>query len=202
MTPYDKSDKAIEDFGKTILTLLNNLRLKISTGNKSLSSIQKETDKTYQNILSSALKIYLSSAKEYLPDLTQKILKSWLEEYNPVTEYLFFNEFERKRDRYAEGIYTILQNGKSIHGSDMLTLNKKYSKYIKQQLEEYSIFIVDKALIEKYKKEGVKKVKWNTEVDDSTCEKCKSLDGKVFDIDKAPSKQHYGCRCYYTEVKE
>lgn len=201
MTPYDKVDKEISDFNKTILTLLNNLRLKISIGNKSLSSIQKETNKTYQNILSIALKIYLSSAREYLPDLTQKSLKSWLNEYNPVTEYLFFNEFERKRDRYAEGIYTILQNGKSIHGSDMLTLNKKYSKYIKQQLEEYSIFIVDKALIEKYKNGGVKKVKWNA-IDKDACEKCKSLDGKVFDIDKAPSKRHYGCRCYYTEVKE
>ena len=201
MTPYDKVDKEISNFNKTILILLNNLRLKISTGNKSLSSIQKETNKTYQNILSNALKIYLSSAKEYLPDLTQKSLKSWLNEYNPVTEYLFFNEFERKRDRYAEGIYTILQNGKSIHGSDMLTLNKKYSKYIKQQLEEYSIFIVDKALIEKYKNGGVKKVKWNA-IDKDACEKCKSLDGKVFDIDKAPSKRHYGCRCYYTEVKE
>ena len=159
MTPYDKVDKEISNFNKTILILLNNLRLKISTGNKSLSSIQKEVNKTYQNILSNALKIYLSSAKEYLPDLTQKSLKSWLNEYNPVTEYLFFNEFERKRDRYAEGIYTILQNGKSIHGSDMLTLNKKYSKYIKQQLEEYSIFIVDKALMEKYKKRGSKKSK-------------------------------------------
>ncbi len=55
--------------------------------------------------------------------------------------------------------------------------------------------------IDFWKRRGVKKVKWIASLGDRTCEKCKKLNGKTFDIDKVPKRPHKDCRCAIIKIK-
>lgn len=56
---------------------------------------------------------------------------------------------------------------------------------------------------EEYKHYDVKKVEWLTASDERTCPICKPLNGKIFDIDKAPDiPAHPNCRCVLLPVIE
>lgn len=48
---------------------------------------------------------------------------------------------------------------------------------------------------------GVKKVKRNEILDNRICSECKALDGKIFDLDKAPGVMHPLCRGFNTIVE-
>ena len=52
----------------------------------------------------------------------------------------------------------------------------------------------NEAFISFCKETGVKKVKRNETLDSKTCEKCRSLHGKIYDLDKAPGIIHPLCR--------
>ena len=45
-----------------------------------------------------------------------------------------------------------------------------------------------------------KKYRWISESGKNTCEKCKSLDGKVFDINDLPKRPHPNCKCRVEEI--
>ena len=61
----------------------------------------------------------------------------------------------------------------------------------------YADLVADEATLQAFKDAGVKRVRWRTEEDEKVCKYCRPLDGKVFDIDKVPPKQHWGCRCWF-----
>lgn len=42
--------------------------------------------------------------------------------------------------------------------------------------------------------------KWITEAGKNTCERCKSLNGKIFDKDNLPKRPHPNCRCRVEEI--
>lgn len=52
----------------------------------------------------------------------------------------------------------------------------------------------NQAFISFCKETGVKKIKRNETLDSETCEECRSLHGKIFDLDKAPGIIHPMCR--------
>lgn len=52
----------------------------------------------------------------------------------------------------------------------------------------------NEAFISFCKETGVKKIKRNETLDSRTCEECRSLHGKIFDLDKAPGIIHPLCR--------
>jgi len=57
--------------------------------------------------------------------------------------------------------------------------------------------------IEEYKQHKIKKVEWLTAGDEKTCPICAPLNGKIFDIDKAPEiPAHPNCRCVILPVVE
>ena len=45
-----------------------------------------------------------------------------------------------------------------------------------------------------------KKYRWISESGKNTCEKCKSLDGKVFDLKDLPKRPHPNCKCRVEEI--
>lgn len=45
-----------------------------------------------------------------------------------------------------------------------------------------------------------KKYRWISESGKNTCEKCKSLDGKVFDLNDLPKRPHPNCKCRVEEI--
>ena len=111
--------------------------------------------------------------------------------YNPVTKYVYRNEIDRKRSRFAEGVIS------SEAPREEVALAKRLLIATNKQFAEDATF---EATILAYKDDGVKRVRWITAEDDKRCKECKVRHGKVYRIDNVPPKPHLYCRCYI--VKE
>lgn len=107
--------------------------------------------------------------------------------YNPVTKYIYKNEMERKRSRFAEGVIA------SEAPTEEVALATRLMIADNKQFAEDATF---EAAILAYKDNGVEKVRWVTAVNDRRCKECKSRHGKIYPIDNIPPKPHRYCRCY------
>ena len=64
--------------------------------------------------------------------------------------------------------------------------------------------VVNDAQLEVYRNSGVvQKVMWSATLEENTCEDCAGMDGKYFDLDKAPRlPYHPNCRCALVPVAD
>ena len=113
--------------------------------------------------------------------------------YNPVTKYVFKNEIDRKRARLAESMLA------STTPAEEIALAKRLLAATNAQFMDDVTF---DTLIQAYKDNGTKMVRWVTAVDDRRCKQCAARHGKKYPIDKVPAKPHIHCRCYVEEVAE
>jgi SPP1 gp7 family putative phage head morphogenesis protein len=112
--------------------------------------------------------------------------------YNPVTKYVFKNEIDRKRSRFAEGVISSETPREEISKAKRLLLG------ITAQFMDDVTF---DSMIQAYEDDGVTEVKWITAEDDKRCKECKSRHGKIYPIDRIPSKPHIHCRCWVERVQ-
>lgn len=117
----------------------------------------------------------------------------WLDDYNPVTKYVYTHEVERKRARFAEGVIASPTPLKEVEVS---------LRYWSNMATQYANDITDQAMLEAYRDDGVKFVQWVTVEDERRCIKCAARHLKVYPIDKIPPKPHIGCRCYLVPYKK
>ena len=125
-------------------------------------------------------------------------LAEYLGEYNPVTEYLFYQEADRKRARLIEAIMSVLRSPNPI-----TTIPKVIDQGMKQwvrQVEQFGDCVVIAATEQAYEDNGTKQVMWVTQKDDRVCSSCRPLDGVIFPVDEVPPPQHYNCRCFTIEL--
>jgi SPP1 gp7 family putative phage head morphogenesis protein len=127
-------------------------------------------------------------------DLDEAWIEEFFEEYNPVTKYVFANEIERKKMRLFESLVADMPGKMQSY--------KIAEKLLTKQIQQYAIELEDAITKAVYTDIKVEYVMWNAEDDDKTCGVCNELDEQVFELKDAPPKQHYGCRCYLTPVKE
>lgn len=118
--------------------------------------------------------------------------------YNATTGYVYENEADRKRARLAEALIAAVIAGIRANYHKEL---KRFSNLWHTQTKQYADTVVDTTRIETFKKNGIRRVKWETQKDEKVCDECKERDGVIYDIDKLPDK-HYGCRCWYLPVME
>lgn len=128
---------------------------------------------------------------------TLVIVQEVFRQYNPVTGYVYTSEADRKRARQIEQMLADRE----------LSDRVAYEKHIRHaadlwytQSSQYGQDIEDYAYTKALKDAGVHHVRWVTEHDEKTCEKCKSMDGNIYPINRIPRKQHYKCRCYWVPV--
>ena len=175
-----------------------------------IPSVKKHVNKLRKKIfeiiksefLSVANDIYAEAADEAielgfdgdLGDLDEAWIEEFFEEYSPVTKYVFKNELERKSIRLFEALIANLD--------ERLESYKSTENSIIRQVKQNAIELEDEIIKETYKEFGVKKVQWVAEDDQKTCGVCNELDGEIFNLEDAPSKQHINCRCYLIPVKE
>ena len=107
--------------------------------------------------------------------------------YNPVTKYVYRNEIDRKRSRFAEGVIA------SDTPREEVTLAERLLISMNKQFAEDATF---EAAVQAYKDDGVERVRWVTAEDDRRCQECKSRHGKIYPINNIPPKPHRYCRCY------
>jgi SPP1 gp7 family putative phage head morphogenesis protein len=136
--------------------------------------------------------------KRVREDLTpEKMVEKVLNEYNPVTGYLYDREAKRKEARLTEGMMAGKENDdRDFYRKTIETNTNLWYTQSKQYAED----IADNTVIEVWKEVGVKKIMWVTQEDERVCNECRPLDRKIFDIDKVPAKPHYRCRCLKVPV--
>ena len=77
---------------------------------------------------------------------------------------------------------------------------RKAASYWWRQTTQYGTGICDQAMLDAYIDSGVQKVVWRTMEDGRVCDDCDVRDGVVYDVNKVPPKEHYGCRCVLLPV--
>jgi len=111
--------------------------------------------------------------------------------YNPVTKYIYRNEMDRKRSRFAEGVIA------SDSPREEIALATRLMIATNKQFAEDATF---EAVVQAYRDDGVENVRWVTAEDDRRCKECKSRHGKIYPINNIPAKPHRYCRCYIERV--
>lgn len=130
----------------------------------------------------------------------EELIKDYLHGYDPVTQYVYDKEIDRKRMRLNEAILTAREY------QDVLKLQKAVKKAADlwfTQSSQYALDIMDFALTVAFEEDDdTEFFMWNAVIDGHECEECHKRDGKIYSEDAYPSKPHYGCRCYKTPVKK
>ena len=111
--------------------------------------------------------------------------------YDPTTKYIYQNEVDRKRARFVEGVLSSDFPMEEVKASQRLwiAMNKVFADEVTFQ-----------TMIKAYKDSGVKRVRWVTSPDERRCPVCGAMHGRVYHIDKVPSKPHRNCRCWVEVV--
>lgn len=106
------------------------------------------------------------------------------------------NHLHKQINNFLKGKVNVNQIRKDIEK----TFNT--SAYNSKRLVETEVSRCEDDAFRRFCKEtGVKKVKRNEVLDNRICEECKAIDGKIFDLDKAPGIIHPLCRGF-NEVYE
>ena len=196
-TPYDKTDKTIaylnKQYAKLFRKLTNFDELNvIEVSHEIYNEVLKLVEKESARLVKSVYDKYSEEKTISAADATAFVLALMLA-YNPVTKYVYKNELERKRSRFAEGVIA------SDTPLEEIELAKRLLVALNRQFEDDVTF---DAVIKAYQDDGIKEVRWITAVDDKRCKECKSRHGKIYPISKVPAKPHRYCRCYVEKVRE
>lgn len=195
--PYSKADKVIEYLNKRYMKLFDRV-----TGFDELNVINVSHeiyDSAYELVKQESARLVKSVYGSHYKgeDETSNFdpiafVAALLLAYNPVTKYVFENEIERKRSRFAEGVIA------SETPTEEVALAKRLLLGITSQFMDDVTF---DSMIQAFEDNGTEEVRWVTAEDDKRCKECKSRHGKIYPISKIPSKPHIHCRCWVEEVK-
>ena len=122
-------------------------------------------------------------------------LSGFLQLYDPVTHYKWYDEADRKRSRAYEAIMscrTAAERKKQIE-----VALKAWAKQFEQTADDVVVAVVKKA----YEDNGIKYVKWVTKKDKRVCPDCHKRNGKIYPITSPDLHPlHYNCRCWWMPI--
>lgn len=196
---YEYADKIIKLLRRHLIQEFSRLRSLTSfdevnvldTVNDVYADIDLTIRKYFLKLANRAYKDALEG--EMTVSLDMAFLLGVLSGYNPVSKYVYINEFDRKRLRLVEAL--IASGGDSVEADRAM-------KQMAFMIGCYAIAVVDEATLHAYRHEGVEKVRWISEEDSKICSVCRERNGTVYRIADLPPKPHYNCRCYFERVNE
>ena len=195
--PYSKTDKTIAYLNKQYAKLfrrvtsfdeLNVIAVSHEIYDEVLKVVEQEATLLVKSVYDSYREAETIPASEALA-----MVVAMLGAYNPVTKYIYKNELDRKRARFAEGVIS------SDTPAEEVALAKRLLAAMNKQFADDATF---DAVVKAYTDDGVKRVRWITAVDDRRCKECKARHHKIYNIDNIPPKPHLHCRCYVEKVDE
>ena len=197
--PYLKTDKTIayliKQYAKlfrrvTAFDELNVIPMSHEIYDEALQITEQETTRLVKTVYYS----YRDPEQEALPvSEAHAAVIAMFAAYNPVTKYVYENELDRKRSRFAEGVIS------SDTPREEVELAKRLLVGMNKQFADDATF---DAVVKAFTDAGVKRVRWITAVDDRRCKECKARHHKIYSIDNIPPKPHLHCRCYVEKVEE
>ena len=194
-SPYSTTDKVIAYLNKQYPKLFRRV-----TGFDELNVIpvsHEIYDSIYELVKREATRlsdvVYRSKEK---PDVESEFdpavfIAALLLAYSPVTKYVFENELERKRARFAESMIA------SETPSEELTRAIRLVAGMNAQFMDDVTF---EAMLQAFRDSGVTQVRWVTSPDDRRCKQCASRHMQIYSINNVPAKPHIHCRCWIEEV--
>ena len=194
-SPYSKTDKVISYLNKQYIRLfrmvtafdeLNVINVSHEIYNEVLRLVEREATRLVKSVYDTYRETATIAEEE-----AHSFVLLLLLAYNPVTKYVYKNELDRKRSRFAEGVIA------SDAPLEEIELAKRLLTRMNAQFLDDVTF---DTVVRAYKDDGVEQVRWITAVDDRRCKECKSRHNKIYPIDSVPSKPHPHCRCYVTKV--
>ena len=195
MTMYQKTDQVIAYLAKQYAKLFRRLTSfdELNVINVSHEIFDEAVILTEQEVTRLVKTVYDSKREggEISSTDALSLVLTLMLAYNPVTKYVYRNEMDRKRSRFAEGVIA------SDRPHEEVALAKRLMIATNKQFAEDATF---EAVVQAYRDDGVEKVRWVTSEDDRRCKECKSRHGKVFPINNIPPKPHRYCRCYIERV--
>ena len=191
---YEYTDEVIAYLNRQFIRKFNSI-----LAFDEVNALLRKTDEVFAECEKITRQMFLVLAKYYCREFggdDDLITDMWLYErvlnnFDPVTGYVYVNEVDRKAARSGEAI---------VASDDRRAAVKKALGYWARQVAQYADEVTDAAVLEAYRQRGIKNVRWLTMEDERVCAECNALDGKVFDIDNIPTKPHIGCRCYFEAV--
>lgn len=188
---YEFTDRIISVLNQRLIDIFNRLKsLSAFDEIHTLQSVQtayaESDDLVRQYLLILAEYIYKEHSAEDKTHINGLWLFEILNDYDPVTKYVYVNEVERKRARLFESLVASANPSAEID-----TALRLFSAMARQ----YALTVTDKAALQAYRDNGEIKLRWVTTPDDRRCKVCAERDGKIYDIRNIPPKPHIGCRC-------
>ena len=195
MTMYQKTDQVIAYLAKQYAKLFRRLTSfdELNVINVSHEIFDEAVILTEQEVTRLVKMVYDSNREggEISSTDALSLVLTLMLAYNPVTKYIYRNEMDRKRSRFAEGVIA------SDRPNEEVALAKRLMIATNKQFAEDATF---EAVVQAYRDDGVEKVRWVTSEDDRRCKECKSRHGKIYPINNIPPKPHRYCRCYIERV--
>lgn len=194
-TPYSATDKTIaylnKQYGKLFrsMTAFDELNV-IPVSREIYTKVYDLVKREAARLADTIYRKYRRSEEPIGFDSTAWVLLLVLA-YNPVTKYIFENEIERKRARFAESVIA------SDTPAEEVALAKRLLAGTNAQFLDD---LTHETMIQAFRDNGTERVRWVTSPDDRRCQRCASLHGKVYPIEDIPTKPHIHCRCWVEEV--
>lgn len=194
------------DFTDKIIVHLRTVYIRKFRDFKALLSIDEinlldATEKLYAELYGESKKALLVLAKRYYADTVTKGKKTeiddgWIDAFllaiNPVVKYSWDKEVDRKRQYFFEGLVATENDPAEAD---------KALRYFANMGSQYAIMVTDEAVMQAYKDDDVKFVRWVTQNDRRVCAVCDERHNKVYALKDVPDKEHIGCRCILVPVK-
>ena len=193
-------DKIVKAYLKMILRRFKRLNQGMVVGFDEIN-VLSAVNTTYEDVINMSVDALKKIAKQtyrwvcdddFEADLW---LSGFLQLYDPVTHYKWYDEADRKRSRAYEAIMscrTAAERKKQIE-----VALKAWAKQFEQTADDVVVAVVKKA----YEDNGIKYVKWVTKKDKRVCPDCHKRNGKIYPI-TSPDLQplHYNCRCWWMPI--
>lgn len=189
---YELTDKVVDTINDVLIERFSRLKSLISMDE--INALQS-VNVIYSEVNNIVRKEFLRLAKKTFSENTSArsdiIDEYWLDvvldEYDPVTKFVYSNEYDRRRARLFEALVSSKTREQEID---------RALKSLVLLFRQYAIKVTDKAIILALLQDGIEYVKWNAEEDDRTCKICIHRDGRIYSITNIPDKPHFNCRCW------
>lgn len=196
-SPYSKTDKTIAYLNKQYAKLFRSVASfdelnVISASHDIYNRIYTLVEQEAARLSAAVYKKYKREENEETFDPTAFVLALLLG-YNPVTKYIFKNELDRKRARFAESLIA------SETPYEELARAMRLVAGMSAQFMDDTTF---ETLIQVFRDNGVRRVRWITSPDDRRCKECAGMHNRIYPIDNIPARPHIHCRCWIEEVEE
>lgn len=217
MARYDLADELLKKLDAELRREINRLDV-IGFDELNAMTVKSKTEDMVERLLkanSTAFKaIAYAAMQEAVEDIDKlygtkgkakpiatgnKEVDAVLKQYNPVTDYLYYPEADRKRSRLSEALIVavMLQDRDKYHSQ-----LRKFASLWHTQTKQYGDTVVDAFRTKTFKANGIKYVMWQSEHDNRVCGTCTDMNGTVYKISEVPAKPHYNCRCWIVPVEK